>query len=345
MLSVIVPVYNTAKYLPQCLDSILNQTYKDIEVIIVNDASPDNAKEVIARYAGKDRRIVVVDKEKNEGVDRARFSGIAVAKGERVTFIDSDDWFLGDDLFEKVMEKCRETDADYVEILSKRVMDKRGLITTGVDQSHLGAISMPSLFDDFYLSFFGVNILPINIWGKFYKRQLLEHVTPSGRAMGEDLLFNLVLFPHLKKIYRMDLVGYAYRFGGMTSKYNQHLYSDLFFLFELKLDLIKKYDYTKALDYTLIEIKNVLMSDIRQMVLYKAYPADEIKRVISERLEVKYWEMLRDVKNPANFAADPIVAAILRHDADALVAIAKHLNKKERPVRWAKRVVSWLCQL
>lgn len=202
MLSVIVPVYNTAKYLPQCLDSILSQTYKDIEVIVVNDASPDNSVDIIKKYAEKDSRIVLIDKTMNEGVDKARFSGLAVAKGERVTFVDSDDWLLRKDIFEIVMRKCEETDADYVEIGFKRIMDRLGLISLNAPQPVIGEVSNPKLFSEYYLSFFGVNILPVNMCGKFYKKKILDsaRLIPSGLRIGEDLVFNMSLFRFLTKI-------------------------------------------------------------------------------------------------------------------------------------------------
>lgn len=347
MLSVIIPVYNTAKYLRQCLDSILTQTYRDIEVIVVNDASPDNALEILDDYRQRDNRIVLIDKPVNEGVDKARFSGLAKANGERVTFVDSDDWLLRKDLFEVVMCKCDETDADYVEIKYRRVMDRFGLVSKNSNYTVSGLLENPNLFNEYYLSFFGVSILEGYMWGKFYKKDVIDkaNLFPSGLKMQEDFMFNLMLFPHLKKIYRMDVVGYAYRFGGMTSRYNPHLYPDLLWLFDLKLELIKKYDYKKALDYSLIEIKNVLMTDIQQMILYKVDTKNGIKRIISNRLVRKHWDMMKDVSNPPSFLDDPIVEAILEKDVDALYAIAERRNHDELPMRWIKEVTSWLCKI
>lgn len=103
MISVIVPVYKTAKYIPQCLNSILTQTYEDLEVIVINDASPDNSLDIVRRYAAKDSRIKIIDKKVNEGVDRARFSGLKIAKGEWVAFVDSDDWLIKKDIFLNVI--------------------------------------------------------------------------------------------------------------------------------------------------------------------------------------------------------------------------------------------------
>ena len=89
--SVIVPIYNVEKYLDECMVSLLNQTLKDIEIILVDDESPDNCPKMCDEYANKDKRVKVVHK-KNGGLGFARNSGLDVATGEYVAFIDSDDW-------------------------------------------------------------------------------------------------------------------------------------------------------------------------------------------------------------------------------------------------------------
>ena len=93
--SIIVPVYNTEKYLARCIDSILAQTFTDFELILVNDGSKDNSGKICDEYAQKDSRIVVIHKE-NGGVSSARNKGIDVAQGEWISFVDSDDWISSD---------------------------------------------------------------------------------------------------------------------------------------------------------------------------------------------------------------------------------------------------------
>ena len=89
--SVIVPVYNTEKYLEKCLDSILAQTLQDIEIICVNDGSKDCSREILEKYHDRDARIRIIDKE-NGGLVSARKAGVAEAFGEYIGFVDSDDW-------------------------------------------------------------------------------------------------------------------------------------------------------------------------------------------------------------------------------------------------------------
>ncbi len=111
--SVIIPVYNVEKYLRQCLDSVVNQTFKDIEIIIVNDCSPDNSLQIIEQYQKKDSRIVLVDLKQNVGLGFARNEGLKVAKGKYVTFIDSDDW-VGKDYVRVLYDTVKKYNCDVV---------------------------------------------------------------------------------------------------------------------------------------------------------------------------------------------------------------------------------------
>lgn len=268
--SIIIPVYNVERYLRKCLDSVVNQTLRDIEIILVNDASPDNSLSICKEYQSKDNHIKIIDKKQNEGVDKARFSGINIARGKYVTFVDSDDWLANNQVLAEMYAKAEEYNADYVEIGMSRVLGNRIKIKRKKAIPVVGLIEQPELFEKYYVSFFGHNILPVNIWGKLYRRSVIENakMLPSGITMGEDLVFNMKLFPHLKRIYIMSSHGYCYRYGGMTNRYNPKLLPDLKFLYRLKQDLIKKYNYDKAFNLTRYELKNVLCSDIKQRILY-----------------------------------------------------------------------------
>ena len=104
-ISIIIPVYNTEKYLPKCLDSALNQTHQNIEIIIVNDCSPGNCEEIIKSYIQKYSKIVYLQHDKNKGLYAARETGVKKAVGEYIIHVDSDDW-LGLDLAQKVNDLC-----------------------------------------------------------------------------------------------------------------------------------------------------------------------------------------------------------------------------------------------
>lgn len=337
MVSVIIPVYNTSKFLPQCLDSVLNQTCIDLDVIIVNDASTDKSLSVCNRYANKDKRIRIVDKLQNEGVDRARFSGLALAKGEYVMFIDSDDWLCDKDILRKMVDKAEGTGVDYVEMGMQQVMDRHGWIKRPRNNSIIGLIPQPELFNKFYISFFGTYILSVNIWGKLYRKSVLDraNLLPSGMAVGEDLLFNMKLFPYLNRIYIMKDVGYNYRFGGMTAKYNPHLYPDLKQLYLLREQLIEQYHYYIASNYNKVEIKNALWADICQHIFYHVGTEEEIVSNISKELADPMWDRVMQIGNLPAFLNDPFIKAIQMKDACKMYLICQ---EKVRSKRWNKLV-------
>ena len=111
-ISVIIPVYNVEKYLKECLDSVINQTLKDIEIICVNDGSTDNSLNILENYAKKDNRIIVIS-QKNKGLSGARNTGLKYCSGEYVSFIDSDD-YVSKDLFELTYNNAISNNSDLV---------------------------------------------------------------------------------------------------------------------------------------------------------------------------------------------------------------------------------------
>ena len=113
LISVIVPVYNVEKYLEECLDSIQCQTYKNIEVLLVNDGSTDNSEEICERFCRQDSRFHLINQE-NKGLSGARNRGMSESKGEFITFVDSDD-VIKEDMLEQLMEQVTSEEIDIVE--------------------------------------------------------------------------------------------------------------------------------------------------------------------------------------------------------------------------------------
>lgn len=177
-ISIIVPVYNVEAYLGKCIDSILNQTFKDIEVILVNDGSKDKSGDICEAYKSKDSRIVVIHKE-NGGLSSARNSGLEVATGELVGFVDSDDW-IEPDYYEILCDGIEKLNADIsvmhlfkviryekIEFLSSK---KEGWTLL----NHRDALER--FFSDDFIGYSACN--------KLYKRNLFEGVRyPEGMLM------------------------------------------------------------------------------------------------------------------------------------------------------------------
>lgn len=121
--SVVIPVYKVEKYLRQCLDSVLAQSYTDFEIVVVDDGSPDNCPAICDAYATSDSRVTVIHKE-NGGLSDARNAGLLAATGEYVIFMDSDDYYLSTDLFTEIDAKIAETACDAVFFQYRKYIEK-----------------------------------------------------------------------------------------------------------------------------------------------------------------------------------------------------------------------------
>ena len=123
--SIVIPVYNVEKYLHQCLNSVINQTYKNLEIICINDGSKDNSLIILNEYLQKDNRIVIVN-QKNSGVSSARNKGIRLSTGDFISFIDSDD-YLDLNVYEKCVQRIISDNSDII-IFEKKKKKKVFLI-------------------------------------------------------------------------------------------------------------------------------------------------------------------------------------------------------------------------
>lgn len=208
VLSVIVPVYNTAPWLPRCLESLLGQTYRDLEIICVDDGSKDNSADILDEYAARDSRIKVIHQE-NAGVSAARNAGLAVATGEYVTFVDSDDWVECEG-YEAVMA-CASDDVE--------------LIHFGVKLDSWGGEEASNLEDWFNLQLpEGVHEVPSRYWvmntnvtNKLYKTVLIRKYGvrfPMGVAYAEDLAFHQCFMSVARTVYTIKNKIYHYDYRG-----------------------------------------------------------------------------------------------------------------------------------
>lgn len=123
LISIIVPVYNVEQYLDDCLISIINQTYKNLEIILIDDGSTDKSGKICDEYAKKDSRIIVIHKE-NGGVSSARNAGLRIAKGAYIGFVDPDDW-IAEDMYEVLYSNAKKYDADVSVCKYKIVKNRR----------------------------------------------------------------------------------------------------------------------------------------------------------------------------------------------------------------------------
>ncbi|HEU8162994.1 TPA: glycosyltransferase family 2 protein [Streptococcus pneumoniae] len=215
--SVIIPVYNVEKYLRRCLDSVVNQTYKDIEVILVNDGSPDNSKEICEEYVAKYSNIQLIN-QKNAGLGAARNTGLQYITGNAVTFVDSDDW-LELDAIEYYVASMKKSDADIVVtqmIRKKEYFSNEGTNGTTIKEEVLNQ----EQFAKKYFKIDGNNI-EYYACAKLYKREIAREVKYPVGLFAEDVPAAFGYIIRSQKIFYSTKVTYNYFFNdnSLTAKF------------------------------------------------------------------------------------------------------------------------------
>lgn len=269
--SIIVPVYNCEDYISDSLNSLVAQTLKDIEIIVVNDGSKDKSKEIIDLYASRFSNIVAIHQH-NKGVSAARNAGLEIAKGEYVGFLDADDW-VEQDMYQKLYEIIKLYDCDMVISSFEEEID--GIKRTRaigipkdyiIDKKNIRKIIYPYLLERDDMN---------SVCNKLFSNKLIKGYNvqfTEGVILGEDALFNFKFLTYSHRIYYLDYVGYHYRevqgsatknillkdyFKMALQNYKENINESK--LWGLKADYIKKLKAIKLLNsvvsYTYIYLK------------------------------------------------------------------------------------------
>lgn len=217
--SVIIAAYNIENYIEKCLHSIIQQSLKDIEIIVVNDGSIDNTLKKIERLAKKDARINVIDK-KNEGLIEARKTGLKQAKGEYILFVDGDDW-LELDALEKLYTNALECHSDIVVYNCFKSRDEDKEVYNIFEEN---IVNSGDLLKEVLL----VNILP-SIWSKFIKHEFIKEnniVFPSKISYAEDLATIVTMFMYNPRVSfeKKALYNYYQRPESITKTMNNKIF-------------------------------------------------------------------------------------------------------------------------
>lgn len=271
--SVIIPVYNVEPYLRQCLDSVVNQTYRDLEIILVDDGSPDNCGTICDEYAAKDERVTVVHKQ-NGGVSAARNDALKLASGEWISFVDPDDW-CELDLYEKAIPKALESDADIVlfSIFKQTGKNKEERLHTfdrefeTSDRQFIAKLQAAAL---------GRSLVPLSKekrhgqdapWDKLFKASFIfeNGLTYAENVKAhEDIIFNVNAFQFAQKVCFFDMPLYHWRANpaSIGHKYTPDRVQINMAIYEELFSIGKKYDlpdeYYQALNVFIIDTTLVL---------------------------------------------------------------------------------------
>ena len=218
--SVIVPVYGVEKYLPRCMDSLLGQTLRQIEIILVDDESPDGCPEMCDAYQKMDDRVRVIHK-KNGGLGFARNSGLEIARGEYVAFVDSDD-YVEHDMFACMYKSAKEYDADFVRADNYReTRDGRILNSTSVLPMREGLYKKEEMCRELLFPQFGLlpedggeKYVSCSVWRNLYRREIVCRTNirfVSEREMiSEDMIFNFQFMTECSRAFVIKRKFYHY---------------------------------------------------------------------------------------------------------------------------------------
>lgn len=273
--SVIVPVYNVEKYIGKCLDSLVNQTLEDIEIIVVNDGSTDSSKYIVEQYKEKYDNIKYYEKE-NGGLSDARNYGLQFAKGKYIAFLDSDD-YVAPNLYKKMYEKAKKEDSDMVECNFYWVYGKK--TKKDIGQKYKGKKQM---FEK----------ARVVAWNKLYKKEVLDNAKvqfPKGLRY-EDVEFFYKLIPYIERVsfVKEPLIYYVQRKKSIINTQNEKT-KDIFTVLENVISYYKEKnlyeEYKEVIEFTFTRL--VLCSSFKRICKIK-------DKTIRKQLLNETWIILNE---------------------------------------------------
>jgi len=275
--SIIIPVYNTQKYLKRCINSIIDQTYSNLEIILVNDGSTDNSLEICKEYEKIDERVFIISGE-NHGVSHARNMGIRKAKGEYLYFADSDD-YLETDAIEKMIQGFEKADCELIIAGYNEIENKEKIVKKSWGKSKLKSDDAKKLILD-------ENGVGGYLWNKLFKLSLIKKFEikfDETIYVWEDVLFVMEYLDKCKYVCLIDDIVYAYcRRAGSAVEYS--LYTPQLYT---QLNAIEKIDTVVHLDdFTKMLLKyrevRCCLGLIRSMGIGKNIEEGQLKKILEK---------------------------------------------------------------
>lgn len=242
LVSVIIPVYNVEKHLKQCIDSVINQTYKDLEIILIDDGSPDKSGEICDDYAEKDSRIIVVHKE-NGGVSTARNVGLDCASGNWIYFMDSDDW-LDNNSIELALNSALSNNAEVV--FFDYYHNETKVKLNFCSKSEILFINDR----DDYSSFCEYLKSGYTIWNALFSASIINKIRfKTNIGYSDDRIFKFEVFSFIEKYVYLPMPLYHYRItpGSYTNTYRDSKLAELKNSFQIMDEIVSKNTYPKEI--------------------------------------------------------------------------------------------------
>lgn len=312
MVSVIVPIYNSQEYLDECIQSIIYQSYKELEIILIDDGSTDNSRQICERYSAEDSRVVYVRK-KNGGVSSSRNLGLEIAQGEYIVFVDADDYLekgiiqhvvnvMEHDSSELVVWNATEVHGDKLKCckpISKQPGNKEEIYASVISNYH----------DKFYM---GDYIRAV--WGKMFRSDVIRNNNikfDEQLYIGEDAVFLMQYISHISKVNNLNDYGYYYRIISSSA--------------------VRRYKH------------DLLQQSIIQLDAYKSLIGDDIDSPLLEAcMYVFEWNTLNSLVNNEKLGLNKglMLGEYKVSDANKWFRIIKNNKFKCRiKPRWASKLV------
>ena len=342
-ITVIVPVYNVEHYLDKCLDSVIKQTYKNIEIIVVNDGSTDNSGEICQEYAQKDNRIVYIEKE-NGGLSDARNAGLDQMTGSYVTFVDSDDW-IEQDYVETLYQKITEYQADIAIGNYYSFDEERSVFLFHIlgDSYYEKAHDNVSIFENLYENQEMRSFALISAWGKLYKARLFEQLRFDIGKLGEDGYLNQKVYLLSEKVIYLNKGLYAYRIrkGSLSRIWTEKWMHALVDAMSERITLLANMGYPLekhlAIYRQMLEfsLANGQASGLSDTATYKEF---EMKRTLLNQLSIQAQKEKKAVVLAANYAYVDQVMTTIKSICYHNRSIRFYLINSDFPNEWIKQI-------
>ena len=314
--SIIIPIYNSEKTLNRLLDSVLNQSYKNLEIILINDGSTDNSLKIINSFGKKDKRISIIN-QKNQGVSNSRNTGLKVATGKYILFLDSDD-YIDKNLIKTVLSIFKENKVDlvtygfYTEIYGQKLISNHKTCLLKNKESIKNNL----------INLWKTHML-YNVWNKIYKKEIIDtyNIKFPNYDYGEDIKFNMDYIEKSESLYNLETPLYYYNRendNSLTNQYRENLFNikleeqerfiNHFKTFDLKKE---KYNYflsSRYIERTLGCITNLYLPEcflsfkqkyfLTKKIILHPYTRESLKVYKGKSKKMRLILMFYRIKSP-----------------------------------------------
>ncbi|WNQ12692.1 glycosyltransferase [Paenibacillus aurantius] len=343
--SVVVPVYNAARTLEKCIRSILKQSFRGLELILVDDGSTDKSLAICKKYRARDERIVVIS-QPNAGSIASRRRGVEAARSDYVVFVDADDW-IDRDMIRILYEEAVKNDLDLVVCNTYKVLgwarERNNSWYFNEDKLYYKEEIRKKLA----AAYLWGHPFPATLHGKIYRKRI---VVENGsflskiKFFGDDLYYNLEILLHAERLKVIHTPLYYYRVGGLTCRYMPHFFEDMITGYEIQKTVVERYypdTKEKEYDGICIMLLNLLRSSLYNLFVGRLDKV-QIKQLIFRYLTHENVRECLYNKGCLKYFPRDYLEAIYKQDTEYMYRLGKRLYLRRLPHKLMIELCSFL---